>query len=500
MVALMAAGTLGELSAQVNGSWAGGKGSGVWSDSLNWTGAPSPVPGGANSTVTLNTGLSSSITVTIDGAVGNRTVGILDFGLTRTFTVAGSSGGSLTFDNGASSAQINVAVGKNATISANTTLTSSVLITHAGNILSLSGLISGPGGITKNGTGNLTMSFAVANTYGGGFTLNQGAVDAGNGASFGNGTLTINGGQILNGSGGRSYSNAVVIGGNATLGGVGVGTNTYTGNVTLANGNRTLEVVGTTILGGNISDVGIGYSLTKNGAGVLTLGFSAASGGNNTFSGGFVLNEGLLTTNGADGTNSQFGTGTLTLNGGAIFSGVASRTFANTLILGGNVNLNNGGLAISYNGNATLTGNRILTSTGASATSLNGIMSDGGAGYGFTKEGNGTLSLTAANTHSGITTVNNGTLALGHVNAVQHSTLDAGASGAQSVTFTVSGNNTYNLGGLQGSDAIAIGNNTLSIGAKNTDTVYSGDLSGGGRITRCGRKNKMTGSAPSADF
>jgi hypothetical protein len=132
MVALMAAGTLGELSAQVNGSWAAAKGSGVWSDSANWTGAPSPVPGGANSTVTLNTGLSSSITVTIDGAVGNRTVGILDFGLTRTFTVAGSSGGSLTFDNGASSAQINVAVGKNATISANTTLTSSVLITNVG--------------------------------------------------------------------------------------------------------------------------------------------------------------------------------------------------------------------------------------------------------------------------------------------------------------------------------------------------------------------------------
>ena len=101
------------------------------------------------------------------------------------------------------------------------------------------------------------------------------------------------------------------------------------------------------------------------------------------------------------------------------------------------MNLNNGGLAISYNGNATLTGNRILTSTGASATSLNGIMNDGGAGYGFTKEGNGTLSLTAANTHSGITAVNDGTLALGHVNAVQHSTLDAGAGGAQAVTFTV---------------------------------------------------------------
>lgn len=108
---------------------------------------------------------------------------------------------------------------------------------------------------------------------------------------------------------------------------------------------------------------------------------------------------------------------------------------------------------------------------------------------GFTKSGTGTLSLTSANTISGDATLtaDAGTLSLGHVNALQNTTLDTGASGTQSVTFAVAGTNTYNVGGLKGTDALDIGGNTLSVGANNQSTVYSGGIAGaGGNLRKTG--------------
>jgi fibronectin-binding autotransporter adhesin len=102
------------------------------------------------------------------------------------------------------------------------------------------------------------------------------------------------------------------------------------------------------------------------------------------------------------------------------------------------------------------------------------------------KTGAGTLILNGANTHSGVTTLSSGTLALGHTNALQNSTLDTGSSGAQAVSFTAAGTNTYNLGGLQGGDDLALGANRLSVGVNNASTLYSGALGGTGGLTKAG--------------
>jgi autotransporter-associated beta strand protein len=79
--------------------------------------------------------------------------------------------------------------------------------------------------------------------------------------------------------------------------------------------------------------------------------------------------------------------------------------------------------------------------------------------------GTSPLVLGGANTYTGNTTVVAGTLAVNNLNALQNSTLDTGAAGSQRVTFTVAGNNTYNLGGLTGSDVVDVGGNTLGVGA-----------------------------------
>ena len=72
------------------------------------------------------------------------------------------------------------------------------------------------------------------------------------------------------------------------------------------------------------------------------------------------------------------------------------------------------------------------------------------------------------------------------MDALQNATLNTGASGSQQVTFIVAGNNTYNIGALTGSDDLAIGANTISVGSKAVDTTFSGAISGTGGLTKVG--------------
>lgn len=99
--------------------------------------------------------------------------------------------------------------------------------------------------------------------------------------------------------------------------------------------------------------------------------------------------------------------------------------------------------------------------------------------FALTKAGTGNLVLSGANSFTGDTRITAGNLALGHVNALSTSTLDMNTADAGTVSFVIPGTDTYNLGGLTGTRNINAGGNTLSIGAKNGVTEYSGILSNG---------------------
>ncbi len=137
-------------------------------------------------------------------------------------------------------------------------------------------------------------------------------------------------------------------------------------------------------------------------------------------------------------------------------------------------------------GPITMTGTGgISTATSAGTDIVNSVL---GGSVGLNKGGDGTLILGAANTFTGFTRINGGTLQLAHGNALQNSTLDYNTDGGV-ISF---GNLTnVTLGGLQGSQDLSLinsvgGNVTLSVGNNNASTVYKGVLSGGGGLTKIG--------------
>jgi autotransporter-associated beta strand protein len=99
--------------------------------------------------------------------------------------------------------------------------------------------------------------------------------------------------------------------------------------------------------------------------------------------------------------------------------------------------------------------------------------------------GVGNTTLNGTNTYTGNTTLGSGSsLRVGNVDALSGTTLVHGSNAT--VQFILPGANTYNLGGLAGTSALAFGTNTLSIGANNETTSFSGTLSGNGSLNKVG--------------
>lgn len=237
---------------------------------------------------------------------------------------------------------------------------------------------------------------------------------------------------------------------------------------------------------GAFGAAGATVKLTK---GVVNLGNNAAPNNN------LPITYNAWNTELAGGTiRARFNVGTWT---GATTltadSGLTTRAFAGvSLIFDPAATINLGSSTLTSDADSVSAGiklNSVISGTGNIKTDTLAL-SGGGNGTGVT-------TLGAANTFSGsaTTTTNRGTLALNHVNALQNATLDTGAAaGTQAVTFTVAGTNTYNLGALTGSDPLAIGGNTISVGSKAVNTTFNADISGAGGLTKVGN-NSLTFTA-----
>ena len=277
--------------------------------------------------------------------------------------------------------------------------------------LTLSGVISGSGTLTKTGAGILKLSTAT-NTFSGGLAINAG-------------TLSVDANLRLGGAGGTA--GAVTLSNGATLKTTNDGRLTNSHPVTVGAGGGTLYINSTgaggtgqvyfnvtnTLLGGGALTVTGNGTLTTTGAGNLRVDHA------NTYNGAITLQSGGSFEYGVAGAVDNAATIILgnegelitasgltcplnvTVNGGA--NSVMSFVNGDTGIMSGNITLNaNGTVALrDWYGNPPAAHNGTIS----------GVIS-GGGGLITTRgasAGTGTLTLTAANTYSGVTTIAAGT-------------------------------------------------------------------------------------------
>ena len=289
-------------------------------------------------------------------------------------------------------------------------------------------------GIIKDGPGTLTLS--AVNTFTGDTTLRAGVLHAAHADALSTGSIVFTGGTLRYSaaSAGTDWAPRFV---NSTSA-VRLDTNGQT--VTL------LETIDASNVGG----------LEKSGAGTLILS------GSNDYSGATTLSGGTLQ---ADNGNALSG-GDITFKGGTLQYSIA------TSGTDWAARFKNSTSAISLD-------------TNGEAVTLAGVI-DGTNTGGLDKSGAGTLTLSGANAFTGVTTISGGTLRLENSSALAGSTFAGGAGTLSFGTLTAA-----TFGGLSGSTAVTLENDasaavTLTIGGNNTDTNYSGVLSGAGSLVKSG--------------
>ena len=367
------------------------------------------------------------------------------------FTVGGlTGGGTLVLQNNAASpAPIALTVGNNTATA------------------SYTGVISGAGSsLTKIGSGIQVLT--GANSYSSGTTVSSGTLQIGNAAAngtFGTGTYVIQSGATLL----LNYATAV--------------------GPTWANisGAGTLELNSAQAVNGTANWSAVAPSLSAGFAGTLRLDNGRINGIPSNFGGttNFIFNNGSQFL-AFDGTNN-----------GASY--VWPQIFSINGLGWGEANFNLGairvaGMAATFSGAITLLGNAGLFTQGSSAGSIrvNNVVSDGGAGFGLTINAVGTpITLAAADTFSGGTTVVTGTVNLSNPLALQNSVLTPG--GTATVFDSSVAGNAFFVAGLAGSASLALRNNAttpapiaLFVGNNNASSSYGGVLTADGSISKIG--------------
>jgi len=321
--------------------------------------------------------------------------------------------------------------------------------------------------ITKNGPGTLALA---GNTYGGGFTLNEGLVVArGVNAMGGNATpgpLNINGGTIganLNRDFSGKYS-VININADFTLGSslapaAAASNLTFNTNASLGSATRTITLggTGTYVFNGVISGTSTaGLTIAATAPGTLSLG------GANTYPGATTINGGtvLLTTL----------ANRLPVTTDLIFANTAGATLDLNSLLQTVASLSGGGPLGGNISTGSIFG--VLTVNQSSNTTYGGIISGFG---GLTKTGSGRLTLTHPNhTFSGATVITLGELRLNPSNTTASYDAQMLMNGGTLSTTGIAANTVFtssNTFNLNANSTLDLENNNHELRFANSNAV-----------------------------
>jgi fibronectin-binding autotransporter adhesin len=374
---------------------------------------------------------------------------------------------------------------------------------HPGDILANPNAGNNILALTKLGTG--TLELTSANTLSGTTRLTVGGIKISNRLALQNSTVTMSASTTLtfNGGLGSSPANPIVLGGLSTA--------STTLNLSL------LDTAGTPLP--------VTLSVGSNNASNTFAGILSGTGGN-------LIKAGTGTET-LSGTNTY--TGTTTVTGGTLlFTKPRALYTADSLWTTGNIDVKSGAtLAVQLGGTGDFSAAQLATLVGLgsatggledgalfgistanattnSTTTYGTVITDtnGGSNHiGITKLGASTLSLTAANTYTGPTTIATGGLLLGNANAVQNSTVidnvsnvtstnaTSGLTATTGLTFASGQGGIFTLGSLAGSGNFALQDNTtptplavtVKAGGNNAaSTTYIGVISGPGNFEKTG--------------
>ncbi|KAA6176805.1 transporter [Pseudomonas marginalis] len=442
--------------------------------------------------------------------------GTADLTLSGTNTYGGGttlSGGRLLLGSGSALGTGTLTAAGSTSLVSNSQITLNNAVTLGGAVslladgtshLTLSGSIGGTGSLVKTGAANLILN--NTNAYSGGTQLNAGTLVVGATGALGTGALNAAAGTALDANAAATLSNQVSLAGAVTVDGsadltlagpvIGAGSlikngianlsltgaNNFLGGLTLNAGTLTagsssalglgnLTVAGAAKLD-NSTAVALGNNIVLN-AGLTVAGSNALTLGGVLSGAGPLIKEGVtnLTLNGVN----TYQAGTV-LNAGSLTLGNAAALGGGALTVGGPASLENSGV-FTLGNNITL--NADLALAGTQNLTLGGVIS--GAG-GLVKNGTADLTLTGTNTFTGALNIQGGSVFASSAAALGANsglTIGAGAS------LNLAGNGV--LGGLSGAGVVDVGlNNSLTVGGANTNTTFSGSLTGSGDLIKVG--------------
>jgi fibronectin-binding autotransporter adhesin len=470
-----------------NNTWGGavringtGGGHGIRSDAGTLT-----LSGGVNQIISGRTWeIGGAGNVTITGAV-TTAVAITKFGA-GILTLSGSGNtytgdtkagaGSLVINhaNALSGSALDMATADTGTVSFGSTITAATLGSLKGSRnLSLNNTAAVPAAVTLTvGANNATNSY-TGQLSGLGHIYKSGTgtqtLDPGSAASMSIGSLSANGGTLILKSGtfattAKDPSTSPALSAYNVGAGARGGILTIDGATLNVGGGNNLKIAATTsgtlnILSGAVTsnDVVIGHNgagvATQSGGTVTTTNLYHQDGGTGN---SYTLTGGSLTARRIFNNTASAADFTLNLNGGTLNSAASTTNL---------IDNNNTGAQITVLLGA---GNTSIDTTASSASIVRPMGNMAAATGTFTKTGINTLTLTAANTYTGATRINGGTLALTGTGSI-----------ADSSAIIVGASTTFDVSGVTGGFTLGTNQTLSGPGSVNGAMDVSGTLSPG---------------------